>query len=66
MRDAKLVVSRCALDKHFASISDRWPGTTRARAGMLDDDSGFGEITVAICTRALPQFRSASCENGAM
>jgi len=33
---------------------------------MLDDDSGFGEITVGIRRRTLPQFRSASCENGAM
>ena len=33
---------------------------------MLDDDSGFGEITVEICTRTLPQFRSASGENGAI
>jgi len=34
---------------------------------MLDDDSGFGEITVEICMRTLPQFlSSAICENGAM
>jgi hypothetical protein len=33
---------------------------------MLDDDRGFGEIAVEICTRTVPQFRSASGVNGAM
>jgi hypothetical protein len=66
VRDWKLVVSRCALDKHFASISGRWPVPHVRDQEMLDDDSGFGEIAVEICTRTLPQFRLASCENGAM
>jgi len=59
-------VSRCALDKRFASISGRWPAPHVREQEMLDDDSGFGEITVEICTRTLPQFRSASGENGAI
>jgi hypothetical protein len=66
VRGGKLVVSRCALDKHFASISGRGPAPHVREQEMLDDDSGFGEITVEICTRTLPQFRPPSCENGAM
>jgi hypothetical protein len=59
VRDGKLVVSRCALDKHFASISGRWPAPHVCEQEMLDDDSGFGEITVEICTRALHTVRLA-------
>jgi hypothetical protein len=66
VRDGKLVVSRCALDKHFASISGRWPAPHVCEQEMLDDDSGFGEITVEICTRALHTVRLANCGYGVM